>query len=597
VCTPVEVAVTTKISMPLVDDPQTFTESGGEYTLDLTTIKPKGNCYITNVTPLAGDNVSGKVFTSDGNVLESCTVSNKTFNVSVLVFTGNNELKPSAKLIWQNSPSGTDVPLTVTSSKNLWIGTLQITINSASTITLVHEDGFTDECSINYTAPPEIQSLKFLGDYPALDQTEYAASTIDLVVSVSVEVISDVPFVQVEIQDSGACNAALSAVFAETTTLNVTATIANRGTTTQALPVTARVRSAAGTWSDWFTSDSKGDVDDHVYRVNLNNLRHSITWGAVTYSSGFEALKDTATTETASVAFALAGFTLGYDEITFTSPLISGVAQLNIPTPNSDITPLTVSRANGDYNVSTNNLTVSTRRIANNTTYTSSTLVQIAHVAPLLEFHVRKTSTTDYVRLRSGGSYGSTVPAYPVNLVSNQKLLTGVKSPTWVASSGALDVGVTTTDRITWVKNISISDTDAKGNHTFGSLVATNLAGKVVNVASNSAYIVGGFVERVITFNPSPNREAPIGTTVVDASKLRATNLSKGTTHTYNVSYTNSVGNDPIPGPFTYTITNGSASATPTGSFVYNNDSANALGNTSVNPNDWIKFEIEEQEQ
>lgn len=578
------------------DDPQTFTESAGEYTLDLTTIKSKSNCYITDITPLAGDNVFDKMYNSDGNVIDSCTVSNKTFIVSFLVFTGNTNLKPNAKLFWQNSPAGTSVTLSATSSKNLWTGTMQITINSASDIRLVHEDGFEDVCTINYTAPPEIQTLQFTGSYPAVDQTEYAEDDpLGVRVLVGVDVTADVPFIQLEIQNTGACNALLTSTFAATTSLSISTPIANRGTVTQALPVTARVKSAQGTWSDWFTSDSVG-VDDHIYRVNLNNIRPTLTFGTIVYSSGFEALKDTVATETASVPFVLNGFTMGYDEISFTSPLILGVAQLSIPTPNTDVTPLSVARINGDYNITTPNLSVALRRKSNNTTGSASMVVQIAHVAPTLEFHVRKTPTTDYVRLRSGGSFGSLTPSYNVNLVSNQKLLAGINSPTWSASSGTLQVGITTSDRITWVTTLSIADTDAKGSQSFSALNAVNLAGKAVTTANNSGYVVGGFVERVVTFNPSPNREAPIGTSVVDASKLRATNLSKGATHTYNTTYTDEVTNDPIPGPFTYTITDGSGVFNATGSYVYNNDSANALGNTSVNPNDWIKFEIEEQE-
>jgi hypothetical protein len=129
------------------------------------------------------------------------------------------------------------------------------------------------------------------------------------------------------------------------------------------------------------------------------------------------------------------------------------------------------------------------------------------------------------------------------------------------------------------------------------------LAGiEVTTVASLPTlnYTVGGFVERVVTFaryeSPTFNREADIGTQVIDVSRLKATNLSMHPSHTYDVTYNPLIVDDSVSGPFTYSITNNDEVSAIPGTYIYNNNSVNALGNNAVDPNNWIKFEIEETE-
>ena len=93
-------------------------------------------------------------------------------------------------------------------------------------------------------------------------------------------------------------------------------------------------------------------------------------------------------------------------------------------------------------------------------------------------------------------------------------------------------------------------------------------------------------MQRTISFAAYPNREAAIGTQVSDTSKLRVTNLSKGSSGSLNTSFVSSVG-DAID---TFTITQPSGVYNATGNNLYNRDLANAVSNTSGT----MQFEVEE---
>lgn len=285
--------------------------------------------------------------------------------------------------------------------------------------------------------------------------------------------------------------------------------------------------------------------------------------------------------------------------MTVTSP--SPYDQLSITDPDV-LGDKVVTRIGGGYNITNPNLRVDVYKTSNDTSAFATTVVYIAETPQSLTVRVQKSGATNYTRLRSGGSYGSTVPQYPVLIESTQRLLGNANKPTIDASHGAFDVApfVGSINNTVWTRQLLVNDAVARGAALFSNLVTKNLAGIEVNTIDNGSlnYTIGGFVERVVTFTGgvSPDREAPIGTNVVDQLKLRATNLSKNPSHSYDIAVNPLVTNDPIPGPFTYAITDGIEVASLTGAYVYNNDSANALGNGSLDPNQWIKFEIEEQE-
>lgn len=577
----------------LVNDNADFQLSldGETLTLDLTNLS-KGFAAITSVTPLSGDNVVVNATNSDGLVLDACTVSRLTFVVHVFAMTGRNLLKPNVKLIWDNSPSGTAVPLTPHTTENLWVGQLQITLAAAGTIQVVHEDGDTDDCLINYLAPPVVTDLIFTAnDYPLPNQNEYAAGR-----EIYVTVTADQPFTHVELI-TGTGAATTSETF--TVASGLTATVkghTNNRTDGADYPVIARVRTAALTYSAIASStDFVSPTGDHIRTIKLNNTLPTTSWGQITYNNGFEALKGT--TETATVVLNTTNITLPTDTVSVTSP--SPYDQLSIAAPNV-LGNKTVTRISGGYNVTNHNLRVDVYKTSNDTSAFATTVVYIAETPQSLSVRVQKSGATNYTRLRSGGSYGSSVPQYPVLIESTQRLLGNLNRPTLDASHGAFDAApfVGSVNNTVWTRQLLVSDLTARGAAVFSNLVTKNLAGIEVNTIDNGSlnYTIGGFVERVITFNPAPNREAPIGTSVVHVAKLRATNISRSPSHTYDASYNPLVTNDPIVGPFTYAITNNDATPSLTGTHVYSNDSAYALGNNSLDSGQWLKYEIEEQE-
>jgi hypothetical protein len=84
-------------------------------------------------------------------------------------------------------------------------------------------------------------------------------------------------------------------------------------------------------------------------------------------------------------------------------------------------------------------------------------------------------------------------------------------------------------------------------------------------------------VFRTIQVAAFPNREASIGTTVSNTSKLRCTNLAKGSSGSLNFTYQNST-NESVN---RFTITGPSGQHNAYGDLWYNCDGANASSNTT----------------
>ena len=562
-----------------------------------------GFCCVTNILPIGAENVSNKVTDSDGLVLNSCDVSSLAFTVEVFAVTGIQKLKPNVSISYNSAVDGqivTGIILTPSTTKNLWVGTTTIELAEPGDIQIIHEDGYIDICTINYIAKPVIKNLVFTNSgYPLLNQTEYPAGRM-----VSVNVTTDVPINYIDVISDGttASIASTSSVTNGTTaTFNITTT---NHTTGNNYPVKIRVRTSTGTFSEIYSSTDFGSGSgNHIRTIKINNTLPTISFGTVTYDSGFKALKST---EGATVVMTTTNITLPLDTVNVTS----GNGQLNV----IDDTVLgnkSVTRAGGGYNITTPNLNGTVYKTSNDTTESDSKIVNIAHTPHVITVYIPKSGGVNYTRLRSGGSYGSAVPQYPVTIESDQMLLNEIIAsvpykPVITPSVGAFSLAPFVSDGTinkVWTRQLSISDTDTKGVASFSGLSTFNLAGiEVTTVASLPSlnYTVGGFVERVITFvrfeSPTFNREADIGTRVVNASKLRATNLSMSPSHMYDVTYNPLVVDDSVAGPFTYSITNNDEVSAIPGTYVYNNNSANALGNNAVDSNNWIRFEIEETE-
>ena len=360
--------------------------------------------------------------------------------------------------------------------------------------------------------------------------------------TVSLTITSDTLFTELEVvDDAGTATEALSLSFAATTTKTVTVTVADRGSYGTGAPIIvpakARIKSENGTWGNYFESNDFGGTNG-VHILALNNTRPLVEINSIVYPVGQYALKDT---ESVTVNVSESNV----DSLVWSSPN----SQLSITNPTIAGNKI-VSRASGGYNITNNNLRVVSNRVANATQTTLDTIVWIAHDTPTI------TVTTPAARLRSG----VTAQNHTISINSNQRTQA---TPTLSASVGTFSgAWATANNGLTWTRSLAIADSDAKGAANFSSLSITNLAGiEVTTITTGAAYTVGGFVQRTVTFAAYPNRESAIGTQVSDTSKLRVTNLSKGTSGSLNTNFVASVG-DAVD---TYTITQPSATYNATG--------------------------------
>lgn len=495
-----------------------------------------GGVFITNIVPTGAGNVGGKTYSSDGTVLDSCLSDTELLTVSVLALTGHTNWKPVVTV------NGEPVTLSASADKPVFTGSVAIDLDGATEITALHEDGASHICEITMESAPSVLTAAFTGGYPG-SQTELKAGD-----TYTISGTTDTDVVVLEIEDSGACTH--QAFVVSGTAFSVTAVIANRGTTAQALAARVRVQKATGSWSDWFTTTNT---------VTLNNLYPSVSFGTVTYPSGQGAIKGP---ETATIASSASNF----DSIAYTSP----TSELGIVNSATYEGSKTVQRISGSYNISTANIRVTATRAANNASSTATGVVKIANSAATVAISVPAS------RLRSGGNNGTVAQNHTITLTSSQALYS---APTLNAPEGTWQGTGFSGSGTTWTRTLQVHDDNAKGIFTFNSVSAVNLAGvTTTTINSGASYTIGGFVFRVLTVAAYPNREAGIGTDVVNTAKLRCTNLSKGATGSLNYTYqaTTAEALD------RYTVTGGDT--------WYNCDGANASSNTTGT----MQIELEE---
>lgn len=430
-------------------------------------------------------------------ILQSVTVSAYAVDVTV---------RSSFPLI---TVDGNAFQLTEVTDMGHYQGTVSIVLDSgaasniydvaATTTTPNDATGPSDNIEITVTLPPQLQTLSFTGGYPGSQTELKAGDTFQLTGT------TDRPTDGIDIQDFGAMDASLQVVAAGTT-FTVTGTIADRGTTTQALAARVRARDAVtGAFGATRDTNTDGGTVDGTDLVNLNNLFPSVAFGVITYPLGQQALKSA---EGATAAVTSSNF----DSLIYDSPN----AELTIGT--SGPTSVDVTRAGGTYNVTTPNLRATANRVANDATTIVTTVVQIANVAATMG------AVTPASRLRSGGN-DSTSPQDHVITINTDQQLTGVptldedaggsrgtfQEPSWTAVTGTQ-----------FTRTLRVQDTDEKGVFTWSNPFITNLAGITTNfLSSGTTYELGGFVARSLTFAAFATT-TNMNVAVVDYSKLTA---------------------------------------------------------------------------
>ncbi|AEH03588.1 tail sheath [Pseudomonas phage PhiPA3] len=524
-----------------------FTGTEEEFNTSLAQPKGKsGGVFITDITPQSvSENVGNKVMSADGFSLVSASSTTKAVTVAVTAITGHTNYRPVVKV------NGVTVTLTAKADAPLWTGTANITLADPAegetnvVITAEHEDGASATSTVAMDTPAVVLTGVFTGNYPGT-QTELKAGD-----TMSIAITTDQPVVAYEIENSGAF-AAKSGTLTSGTTHTITGVaIADRGNTAAMHGFRVRVRKASGSWSNWFDSSTVGSTEKtHV--VKLNNLKPTVTIGAVTYPAGQGAIKGG---ESAQVANTLANF----DTVSYTS----GNGQLTVANPTQSEANKVVTYLAGTYNDSTNNFTITANRAANGSSTTASTVVKIANV------DVAATITYAAPRLRSGGNNGTVAQQHTITLTATQALTDppsmNVPSGTWETAAWQPDAA-----RKVWTRKLIVHDNDSKGQFDYNNVVLKGLSGRVVStLAGGGTYVIGGFVFRTLTVPAYPNRSTEIGTVVADTSKLRCSNLSKGASGSLNFTY-QAATTDAVD---RYSITGGDT--------WYNCDAANAVSNTS----------------
>jgi hypothetical protein len=514
-----------------------------------------GCVYIVDIVPANPiDNVGNKVKTGDGHTLVTCSTSTTLVQVTVEAIAGLSSFTPVVML---NGLVAVTMAR-VTAEGVLFRGTASLDLTELGTapytVVATHGDGGSGQVTVAMDSVPTIDTASFTGGYPA-GQTEVKAGDV-----LSIQVTADSPVVAYEIKDAGALIAKTGSLTPGIMHTIPACVVADRGTVTQNLGFQVRVQKATGTWSPWYNTAAQGTQADGVSYVKANNLFPTITLGSIVYPLDKEALDigDQAT---------LIHLVTNANGYTYSSP----GGQLAIANPTTYETSKQVTHASGAYNDSTTNFSLVARRTANGASTTATAVIKIASVTPLV------TLSTPAARLRSGGNNGTVAQDHVITLTSSQAL---IEAPTLNAPEGTWkDSWTADIARKVWTRALTVHDDDDKGTFTFNSLVAKSISGRIQNaIQGNADYVLGGFVFRTLTIPAYPNRQAAIGTLVVNTAKLRCTNLSKGATGSLNYTYQA----DQTPATNRYTVL--------TSNTWYNCDNANASSNTGG----LLQIELEE---
>ncbi len=508
---------------------------------------PAGAVFITNIQPVSpSDNVGDIVYDEDGSSILTVNSTTNNVRVTVRAMTGYSRFRPNVVV------NGEEVELTIQGTGPLFTGTVILEVDENGLIRAEHEDGAYWESTLVFDTPPAVVSGSFIDPYPA-GQTELKEDD-----EVTIQVTTDMDVVAYEIRNEGALKAS-SGSMAPTSSFTVSnRRIANRGNSTNSYGFSVRVQKASGAWSPWFTTQET---------VDLNNLHPTITFGVISYPAGQTALKGN---EEALVTNTVTNF----DIVEYTS------TQLSVVNPDQYENVKSVTRVSGGYNNNTNNLQIRATRSANGAVSESGAVVRIANDAPVISV------TLPAPRLRSGGNNGTSVQSHLITITSTQAL---TQAPSMNAPEGTWESAAWSGNAAgtVWTRRLNVHDDDAKGVFNFNSLNVVSRSGVVQNtINSGQTYTLGGFVFRTLTVPAFPNREASIGTHVVNTSKLRCTNLGKGSSGSLNFTYKSTIENEVD----RYTITSPSGVANPEGDIWYNNDLANASSNSTGT----MRIELEE---
>jgi hypothetical protein len=436
-----------------------------------------GYIYITDVTNIG--NIGNKIWEDTippETVLTQC--SSDTDNVTIhFLAEGGEFYNPTVNI---GEVTCTNLQQTST-DKRLFFGSIPYTLTQESEEVFVNSStGAMDSVLINKAgAGPQITNITF-GPYPGVQTHLKQGDNISVEVTIENEASScwiesygaSVDFTNLTL---GALDSAGEGYRFATGVITISNTTNNHG-------VIAQGNNSLGTLGNSFESDVLF-IDQNYPQINFNSI---------TYPIGQQALKNSETAE------------LDVDVLDFTSVLYSSPNN-NLDIPNNDIYEMvkTITRINGDYNITNDNYRIVANKESNGSQTTFNYVVKIANAPASVDI------STPYDRLRSEADYN-------ILFVTTQEVLDfdilNASIGTWSSAlSGNGD---------TFQRNLNISDSDPKGTGIFSGVTMTNLAGIVSStIDSGETYEVGGFISRTLTL-PAFENEVFVNTTIVDYSKV-----------------------------------------------------------------------------
>lgn len=503
-----------------------------------------GQVYITNVTPTATGIVGAKEYVPDtvpANAVLTAA-SSDTVNVRVHIHAegGVAFFSPSVTINGVNAVLTKSAVGASVDASRVYTGYADIVVSATgdTPINVVSSTGATAAGVVRMLAAGPAFSALVIGSLPGA-QTEAKSGDV---ITVTGSVANDATYAEILASGAAASIAVLTLGAADSAgagfkTVTGTFTV---GSGTGSRTISARARNSFGTYGTTFGSSNS---------ITLNQTYPTIGAISIAYPASQGALKGTeSATVTATITNA--------DTYSYTSS-----ADLSVGSPTTYAAGKTVSRVSGTYVNGTNNYFISATKASNGATSTAQAAIKIANVAPTVAISISGNPS----RLISSPAGQN----YTVTITANQVLNS---APTLVASSGTWQ-GSWSGSGTTWTRTLRIADADLKGAQTFNTLTATGLANVVGStITAGANYTVGGFVMRQITFAAFSQFE-PIGTQVLDISKVTAKYSGAGS----NLSLQNSTANV-FQG---FTITDAAGVYAPTGTHIFITDADFAGANTT----------------
>ena len=498
---------------------------------------------ITNIAPSSAGNVGSKAYAA-GTIPTNAILTEATSDTNNLrvYVTSENASAFFPPTLTVNGVSVSNLAASV-GDLHTFNGYADITVSGLeATVLVTSSNGSNALATLTLdTVGPTISNLT-IGTYPGAQTAVKSGDTLS--VTGKVENVAT----YAEVMAGGAANGIASSLTlgaadsagAGFKTLTGTFTV---GAATGTQTITARARNALGTYGVTATATNTVTLDQTYPVIGTVTIAYPATQTAL---KGSESATISATvTNQSSVAY-------------------TSSVDLSVTAPSTYAASKTVTRVSGSYVVNTNNYTITATRASNGAiTVSSSNKVAIADSAATGAITITGSPT----RLTSSAA-GT---AYIVKVTATQTV-NGINSLT--ASSGTWS-GAWSFVSTYWQRTLIIDEGagSPKGAATFSGLSMTGMAGvNGTTITSGSAYTVGGFSVRTLTF-PAFSQLTPIGTSVTQIAKT----VAKYSGTSDNLTLTASTANL-FQG---YTITDAAGNYSATGDHLFITDQAYAGANTS----------------